>query len=339
MAEENKSSNTKKRETQRIAWAFTVHALGLDDSSDIFDRAAILLDLERWPEVRYMLVGFETCPNTGRDHLQCYLQMRTKKRFKQIKQLFTDAGLADAHIEPAHGTPAENRAYCTKTKFFEEWGKVLRMGQRSDLEIITEDIIDGFYPSLRAVALQNPVAYVRYHHGIGKLWSFAVEQKNRQPPLVYTFCGPSGVGKTTGCRFFLQKILKIPPEDIYEYCDDPAGPWWPGYHGQTTVVFEDFRGNYPLNSLLRILDTSIVNVPLKGASCPLKAELFCFTANSPLRDYYAMDLQHDAWVRRLDEFSVDMPPRPPKPADEDYVNVETNRLAMQVCLNMYQAQI
>lgn len=334
MAEEAKNPDKKTREAPRSSWVATIHG-GVGEDSKIYDLAAIVLNAEAWPDIRYMLVGFETCPETRRDHLQCYFQLKRKQRFNQVKQIFVEHGLDAAHIEPAHGTPEENKKYCTKTGFWEEYGKCLRMGQRCDLELLAEDICDNMYPTIRDMALQNPVHYIRLHNGMSKLWSLSAARDHRDPPLIYEFSGPTGTGKTTGCRWFLKHILKVNKLDIYEYADDPGPPWWPGYHGQTTVIFEDFKGNYPLNSLLRILDTSIVCVPVKNDNVPLRAELFCFTSQTPLRDFYAMDLQHDAWVRRLDDFSVHMPPRKYKTTDEEYVNIEVNKQALLTCKQQY----
>lgn len=341
MSQEAPESSEKKRESPVIGWAFTVYALLEDPSSphrDLYYRAAMLLEPNDWPDIRYLLIGFETCPNTGKNHLQGYLQLTEKKRFKQLKKLFTENGFDDVHLEHARENAATNIKYCKKDGFFEEWGKPLRMGQRTDIECVTSDILDGNYPTILSMAHAHPIQYVRYHLGLEKLWSFQ-PRPLRSIPSIYEFSGPPGCGKTTGARYFLTQSLKINTDQIYEYCDDPAGPWWQGYYGQTVVIFEDFKANYPLNSLLRILDSTRVQVPLKGTSVPLQADTFIFTCNHPLEDYYFHNDQYPAWIRRLKEFMIRMPPRLLQPDDPGFICTKQHKLNLQTNKNQYLLSI
>lgn len=91
----------------------------------------------------------EICPNTGREHKQAGFILSTKKRFKQAKEIW---GCPQAHLEPAKGTPAEIKAYCTKeetrkpgtTPTIFNWPDDLKgKGKRSDLAAAAAAVKEG----------------------------------------------------------------------------------------------------------------------------------------------------------------------------------------------------
>lgn len=72
-----------------------------------------LEDKEAWlnkPEIfKYAIFGRETCPDTGKKHLQCFVSLHTKKRLTAMQKLFPKA-----HLEIARGNPTQNIEYCSK---------------------------------------------------------------------------------------------------------------------------------------------------------------------------------------------------------------------------------
>ena len=46
-------------------------------------------DLSSWIHsgATYLVVGLEVCPNTGRVHLQCYVELAERKRLSEMKKL------------------------------------------------------------------------------------------------------------------------------------------------------------------------------------------------------------------------------------------------------------
>jgi len=86
----------------------------------------------------------------GTEHLQGYVQLCTKKRLAQVKQLLDTT----AHWEVARGTPAQNEVYCTKpdTRIDGPWtyGVVTRAGERTDIAEVYTAISDGM--TMRDVA-------------------------------------------------------------------------------------------------------------------------------------------------------------------------------------------
>lgn len=57
----------------------------------------------------YFAYGKETCPTTGRDHLQAFAYSENTMRITQWKKIFPTA-----HIEKMKGTFMDNVDYCSK---------------------------------------------------------------------------------------------------------------------------------------------------------------------------------------------------------------------------------
>lgn len=310
-------------------WAFTVYGTV---SKSLYFRASELLDREneRWGNVRYVLIGFETCPATGRNHIQGYMQLFTKKRHAQVKQLFSEQGFQDVHFERCFGSVAENIAYCKKDGFFEELGTPVHPGHRSDLDAMVQDILNNRYNTIAELARPHAKTYVRYHSGADKMFVQNDKPQVRPLPQIYYWTGATRVGKTTGMKYFLKNILGVSNDEVYWAANDCKSdkPWWQGYRGEKIVVWDDFKGSYPLNEMLRVLDTNDVVLAVKGTHHRLLASTFCFTSNWGLRALYRDDDQYPAWEARLDEFGVEMQPRLYRPTDLEYQDSKAVRRRM-----------
>lgn len=106
-------------------------------------------DIEWHPDhMKYLLYGRETCPSTGRQHLQGYVQFHKKQTIVGAKRIFGDDTI---HFEFAKGDYEENYKYCTKTRecdevpnvFFEYGEPTRKKGQRNDLQEVIRRIEAG----------------------------------------------------------------------------------------------------------------------------------------------------------------------------------------------------
>ena len=78
----------------------------------------------------YLIVGLETCPDTGRAHYQCYVQYRRKFRWTQVTKDFG----TKIKVFACRGSDQQNYDYCSKEGDFTEFGTRLNTsGVRSDL--------------------------------------------------------------------------------------------------------------------------------------------------------------------------------------------------------------
>lgn len=106
-------------------------------------------DIEWFPDhMKYLLYGRETCPTTGKQHLQGYVQFHKKQTIVGAKRIF---GNDTIHFEFAKGDYEENYKYCTKTRecdpvpnvFFEFGEPTRKKGQRNDLQEVIRRIEAG----------------------------------------------------------------------------------------------------------------------------------------------------------------------------------------------------
>lgn len=79
-----------------------------------------LATLSEDPDFRYIIAGEEVCPETGRAHLQGYVEFHRAFSLTSVKDAF---GWPTAHFEPRRGTQEQAIDYCKKEGNFHEWGK------------------------------------------------------------------------------------------------------------------------------------------------------------------------------------------------------------------------
>jgi len=77
-------------------YCFTIY----DDSALALEQ---MLDLEG-EIAKYVIVGNEVCPTTGRNHLQGYIHFHHAKSLASVKKVN-----AIAHVEVCKGSPQQNR--------------------------------------------------------------------------------------------------------------------------------------------------------------------------------------------------------------------------------------
>jgi len=95
-------------------WAFTLNnytQTNVDVLSNLFSEG----------HVRYLVFGREVS-STGTPHIQGYLQLEKKKRFKQVKSILPRGCHLDSEYQ--NSTPQNNRIYCMKDGDFEEFGTI-----------------------------------------------------------------------------------------------------------------------------------------------------------------------------------------------------------------------
>lgn len=114
-------------------WAFTL----FDDES--FDDPDGYPDLWNAETMRYLVMGKEICPDTGRKHFQCYVQLKDKKTLTWMKTNVSTT----AHFEGAKANHEKNRAYCVKDRVFKEWGQIATVGSRQDINVVVQRINNG----------------------------------------------------------------------------------------------------------------------------------------------------------------------------------------------------
>lgn len=247
---------------------------------------------------KWIIVGKETCPDTGTLHLQGACILSTQTAFSTIK---TWLGFRRAHLEPMRGKPEQSKTYCSKEdcEAF-EFGILPAPGKRTDIHLAVEAIESG--SSLAELAQTNGVAVVKFHKGLTQLRSLLTGSRDpNSPPTVYWLYGKTGTGKT---------------KRAWEYGSAYGGPsciwlsaggmrWFDGYDGQAVAIFDDFRSkDCNFHFLLRVTDRYPLRVEFKGGYVEWKPDVIIFTTPDDIDTTFATRLEHrpediDQFKRRV----------------------------------------
>lgn len=248
------------------------------------------------PRLRYLVFQEETCPSTGRWHIQGYAEFKDPVRRNALQQWIGDRV---CRCEPANGTAEQNKAYCTKedTRVPDtdprEIGAPGKQGQRNDLEGL-QDAIRAGDPTALLWEDHFPTM-VRYHRAVDA-YRMVQLPAEREPPEVTVYWGPTGTGKTrrvyceTGGDHFTVDIPSL-----------RGTPWFDGYDGQAAVLFDDYGGEYSVHYLKRLIDRYPMNVQVKGGYRRWTPKYIYITSNQDPDHWYptARQVDVDAVKRRI----------------------------------------
>lgn len=214
-------------------------------------------------QATYIIFGKET-GESGTFHFQGYLEVDKKLSLSSVKQL-----IPRAHLEKSRGSSQSNRDYCTKedSDAFEA-GSPMQQGKRTDLEEIKKLLDDGQTSNM--ISESHFSQWVVYRRSF-QAYAALKKKKRNWVTKVVVIWGLTGTGKTRLC---------------FEQCGDDEIPWLPGdfqwfdgYDGQRHVIIDDFRGEYPLPLLLKLLDRYPMRVPIKGGFVNWAPETVYITSN------------------------------------------------------------
>lgn len=96
-------------------------------------------------EMVYLVYQEEKCPDTGRLHIQGFVQLKNRTTYKRVKEILG----AECHLEPMRGTAQQAADYCKKAdskvpggRAF-EGGELRVQGKRMDLDAAVASIKGG----------------------------------------------------------------------------------------------------------------------------------------------------------------------------------------------------
>lgn len=276
-----KRSNVKKdvkkseKPTQSKNWCFTDFKNTSENLEGIFRQYS--------PEcIRFMCWGEEICPDTGREHKQGFIQFTTKRRLKGAQKFFGHS----IHIESIKGHISDNIKYCSKDNKYFEFGKYVVQGQRTDLELIQREIIDG--ANLDEIMDNHFQKYCQYRNGIRDYVDSCQrrnvpEWRNVEVEVVY---GETGVRKTRSC---VEECTKnnVP----YFKIEGDQLDWFDGYNGEKVLIIDEYDSQIKLTRLLNILDGYKLRLPIKGS----------FTWANWTKVYITSNLSPYAWHQNAKE--------------------------------------
>lgn len=234
-----------------------------------WDSADAYLGLE--DKVKYLIVGKETCPKTGRQHHQGYVIWENAKTLSACCKLLPEA----AHVEPQKARDDFDAAqYCWKDDdLVVEFGVRPEQGKRNDLHGVRKMIEDGH-------GMRDIVEVCDSYQAIrgGELLMKYKEAQRDWLPEVFWYWGKAGTGKT---RLALEKAGPEP------WISGRTLKWWYDYDAHEDVIIDDFRGDFcTFHELLRILDRYPYVLETKGGHRQLLARRIWITSCYPPEKVY-----------------------------------------------------
>lgn len=232
-------------------------------------------------QFRYLVFQLERGNAEGTLHLQGYIYSAKPKRLGGWKSVIGQR----AHIEPARGSPSQNREYCTKedTRVDGPWefGSMPNPGSRTDIAGAIETAKEG--ASLEEIIERHPEEFVKYHKGLMAARLLFQPRRNWKTE-VFWFYGETGTGKS-------RQAYEAYPD---AYTKMPSCKWWDGYDGQDTVIVDDYRRDLcTFSELLRLFDRYPMQIETKGGTQQFLAKRIIITTPKSPRDTWAGRTEED----------------------------------------------
>lgn len=238
---------------------------------------------ELWSDsLKYVAYGVETCPTTGRQHLQMWASIKNPQRLSFWKKLFPGA-----HIEQMHGTLEQSDKYCSKESRLVTLGeRPMANGKRKDLDQFCQRVKNN--ERLKDIALDMPTVYVQYCNGLTRLAGYASQPYEHETVRGYWIYGVPGAGKT--------HYVKTRFEDIYIKAQNK---WFDGYNGEKTILLDDYDCGKSLGHYLKIwLDKWACTGEIKGGTLHLQHHHFVITSNYSIDQMFEGDPAMCEAIRR-----------------------------------------
>lgn len=224
---------------------------------------------------------------SGTPHLQGYIELQRPQRFTYFKDI-----LPGAHFERCRGNKHQARDYTRKedTRLEGPWefGVFCEQGHRSDLETIKRKLDEGVEDA--TIADEHFGDWIRYRGAFNIYRSLKQRKRDRKTPVTVLY-GPPGTGKS----FYAHERGPIYMVTSKSY------PWFDGYNGTDSVLFDDFYGWIPFHHLLTLLDAYPTQVQVKGGFVNWNPkEIFITSNRSPDQWYKDDNLDQRALMRRIE---------------------------------------
>nr|QTE03316.1 MAG: replication-associated protein [Periparus ater Circoviridae sp.] len=213
--------------------------------------------------VQYLVIGREVCPETTREHLQCFVAFKNRQRFNQVREK-----LGNAHIERMRGTPEEAANYCKKDGNFTEFGTLPKCNGgdnafRKAIELAEKGELDAIKENYSGI-------YLRYKKTIDCLRRFNTDELMNSCGVWIN--GPPRIGKDYA-------VKQLGSDNVF--CKNNS-KWWDGYKGEPYVLLSDVEPSHGswLGYFLKIWsDRYPFTAEIKGGVMKIRPRRIFVTSN------------------------------------------------------------
>ena len=215
----------------------------------------------------------------GTEHLQGYIEFKTKRRMGAIKTMLGNR----CHLELAMGTASQNKTYCTKEESridgpFEYGNYIEKLTLKDTIKAIKNKEVKNMSDLFENYTEEA----VKHHSGLTKALEHFGEDRN-WPMDVKIYTGDSGSGKSYDALHYSDAKDTFCPE-----WPEKKGStwWWAGYEGQKTVVLDEFAHQIKPKILQKLMDFVPMTVQIKGGNVKFQAKTLIITSNIPPEKWY-----------------------------------------------------
>lgn len=244
---------------------------------------------------------FEVAPATGTLHVQGFFVCVVNWRPSKVKRVFFDAVGQRPCFFNLNGSIADSDKYTSKedTRLTEVQRVELcpwlmedqvqgregvipnqEQGRRKDLEVVQEALDAG--TSMAEIASNHFASFVRYNKGFEKYRMLRQPGRSWQTE-VEVIIGPPGVGKT----YYVQHKY---PNAFWLSQPNGGTLWFDGYDGQEVVVIDEFYGWMQRALFQRCVDSSPLQVPVKGGMVSWLAKRVLVLSNQRPSNWWQIGL-------------------------------------------------
>lgn len=248
----------------------------------------------RYEKYYYLVVGLETCPDTGRLHWQGCVEWKNARYFNGIKREFPKQhwGSRKAQGEIAY----KAWDYCKKEGTFIECGKrPVGAGYRSDLDSMAGQLLNGATP--HEILEDQGDKVIRVYGNVRRIHSElqAEERKKIERKFkLLIFWGVPGAGKSKKARTMFPG----------QYYIKDRTKWWDGYNDEPCIILDDFNpiniSDYCFEEYLHLFDETPFKYQIKGGFGYLPSNTtFILTSNIDPNLWFLDKPNRDAFFRRV----------------------------------------
>lgn len=260
----------------------------------------------------YFCISDEIGGKENTPHTHVFIAFKNQRHFSAVQKAFRSV----PHFDPCRGSAQENRDYVFKEgKWLEdpkgetnlrethfEYGElpIEEQGKRNDLEDMFQDIKDGRKPI--EIINDNPrlLRYIRQMKEAREMilaQTFSIGDHPKEVTYIY---GSTGSGKT---RSVYNKY-----SDVFIASAGSKNPF-DNYDGQSVLVLDEFRQDFEISTMLRMLDRYPYQLPARYCDHWACYNKVFITSNWPLKDqYYKVKREdpetYEAWLRRINHVIV-----------------------------------
>lgn len=298
------SKKVTKRSTKKIAKGArrgnTNSSRSIESKNFTFTSFGV--DEPKFKEVamRYLAYGKEVCPTTKKEHWQGFVVMNKKMILSTAIATINISCNHKCHVEIMRGNLKDNERYCSKEGKYTEHGDKPKMGARTDLIKIKNDIMQGKTNVLKLRQV-DPMLYHQYGRTLEKLEDdkLMLNKRTEMTKGIWIW-GKTGTGKTKKAYEYFNGDEE---GELFVWTNDKG--WWDGYRQQRVVLMDDYRGEIPYNDMLKLCDRYIHKVSRRGREpVVFTSELIIVTSSlHPKRVYKHRD-EEDNIEQLLRRFEV-----------------------------------